>query len=320
MSLCRLVTRATLTPDAELELVAGDRRADDHADQAGLDAVFGEGALEHTPARLDRLGVDRALARQAQQLLRGQSPRGALGTGAQSDRELLGACRVAVVGLRVRDDHRDLARSGSGAGAGSSFFLRGFGLAFGGTSASWSNSAGDASSSVRSTSGPRLNRSETQSRRACTAGAAASATACHIWRSDQPLIRLAATRPSRTRTAVAPQRPTSNARPPGTAPSSPPPAAYAPNPDSSSVRPSARNRSSRPATTITPRPTPSQRSAGDRCSSSVISSRGSSFTFGPRISSTPSTASAGGTRISRRPTSEPARSPSEDPTTPPASL
>ena len=54
MSLCRLVTRATFTPGAELELVAGDGRADDHADEPGLDAVLGERGLERAAALLDQ--------------------------------------------------------------------------------------------------------------------------------------------------------------------------------------------------------------------------------------------------------------------------
>ena len=47
-----------LHPGAELELVAGDRRADGHADEAGLDAVAGQRLLEHPPARLDLAAVD----------------------------------------------------------------------------------------------------------------------------------------------------------------------------------------------------------------------------------------------------------------------
>ena len=50
MSLDRLVTRATLTPGPELELEAGDRRPHPGADQAGLDAVGGQGPHQLHPA------------------------------------------------------------------------------------------------------------------------------------------------------------------------------------------------------------------------------------------------------------------------------
>ncbi len=58
MSLWRLVTRATFTPGAELELVPGDGRADDHADEPRLDAVGRERRLEHPAGLLDQSLVD----------------------------------------------------------------------------------------------------------------------------------------------------------------------------------------------------------------------------------------------------------------------
>ena len=48
-----------LDAGAELELVAGDGRADGHADDRGVDAVRGQRLLEHPAARLDLGPVDR---------------------------------------------------------------------------------------------------------------------------------------------------------------------------------------------------------------------------------------------------------------------
>ncbi len=55
MSLARVVTRATFTPGAELELEAGHGRPDGEADEVGLDPVGGEGALEDPAALFDHL-------------------------------------------------------------------------------------------------------------------------------------------------------------------------------------------------------------------------------------------------------------------------
>ena len=49
----------------ELELVAGDGRADGHADELGVDAVLGERRLEHLAALLDEAAVDLVLRRRA---------------------------------------------------------------------------------------------------------------------------------------------------------------------------------------------------------------------------------------------------------------
>ncbi len=53
MSLLSDVTRATLTPGAELELEARDGRADREADERGLDAVRRERLDELVAGRLD---------------------------------------------------------------------------------------------------------------------------------------------------------------------------------------------------------------------------------------------------------------------------
>ena len=103
-----------LDPDTELEFVAGDRRPHDHSDEAGLDAVFGEGPLEHPPTCLDGLGVDSSLPGQSEQLLRREAPRGALGARAEADLELFGLCGATVVDLGICDDDGDVAGCGDG--------------------------------------------------------------------------------------------------------------------------------------------------------------------------------------------------------------
>ena len=83
---------------AELELVAGDGRADDHADEPGLDAVLGQRALEGAALLLDELTIDLLGLAAIEQLAARQLPRRPLGRGAEIDRELLGLARL-VVGL-----------------------------------------------------------------------------------------------------------------------------------------------------------------------------------------------------------------------------
>ena len=68
MSLWRLVTRATFTPGPELELVAGDGRADHHADELRLDAVLGQRLLEDVAGRLHGRLVDLVAARAVQEV------------------------------------------------------------------------------------------------------------------------------------------------------------------------------------------------------------------------------------------------------------
>ena len=74
MSRCRLVTRATLTPAPELELVAGDGRPDRHADQLRLDAVRCQRLLQRGAAPLDLGHVDGLLAGLLEQADRRQHP------------------------------------------------------------------------------------------------------------------------------------------------------------------------------------------------------------------------------------------------------
>ena len=90
MSLCRLVTRATFTPGAELELVAGDGGPDDHADQAGL-ARRARRARPRGPGRAPRRPWCRRvrLPDTDEQLDRRQPPRGALGGRTEAHLELL---------------------------------------------------------------------------------------------------------------------------------------------------------------------------------------------------------------------------------------
>ena len=64
-----------LDAGAELELVAGDGRADGHADERRVDAVLGERLLEHPAARLDLGPVDRLGAGAVEERDRRQRPR-----------------------------------------------------------------------------------------------------------------------------------------------------------------------------------------------------------------------------------------------------
>ena len=75
MSWLRPVTRLTFTPGAELELVAGDGRADGHADEPGVDAVVRERGLEDAAALLDEAAVGLLAAPPLQHVGRRQLPR-----------------------------------------------------------------------------------------------------------------------------------------------------------------------------------------------------------------------------------------------------
>ena len=106
MSFARLVTRATFTPGAELELEAGHRRADGEADEVGLDAVGGERALEHLAPLLDRLAVE-ALLLERLRSLSGGSCHGPGGVD-DGEAELLRLGRRRPVRGRRAPDRRAL--------------------------------------------------------------------------------------------------------------------------------------------------------------------------------------------------------------------
>ena len=89
MSLLRLVTRATLTPGRELELVARHRRADGHADEARLDSVRGERGLEHAARLLDEALIDLLRRAASEEVQRRELPRSPSRRGAERDLELL---------------------------------------------------------------------------------------------------------------------------------------------------------------------------------------------------------------------------------------
>ena len=89
---------------AELELVAGDGRADGGADEAGLHAVGGEGQLEGAAELLDHALVDLLVGAALQQRQRRQLPLARLGGRAEVDGQLVG------VDLRHRRRHLDLDR------------------------------------------------------------------------------------------------------------------------------------------------------------------------------------------------------------------
>ena len=102
MSLLRPVTRLTFTPGPELELVAGDGRADGRADEASLDAVVRERGLEDAAALVDEAAVGFLAAPPLQHVGGGQLPRSPTRPGASSpsvDHELT---------ARVLDRGRDL--------------------------------------------------------------------------------------------------------------------------------------------------------------------------------------------------------------------
>ena len=89
MSLWRLVTRATFTPGAELELVPSDRRADGHPDEPRLDAMRSERRLEHPAGLLDQPLVDLLRGAPCEQVERRELPRSLRGRRTERDLELL---------------------------------------------------------------------------------------------------------------------------------------------------------------------------------------------------------------------------------------
>ena len=96
----------------QLELVAGDGRADDHARQAGLDLVLGEGRLEQVAAGLDGGPVDRAASS-----LRLSRPSAGSFHGEPGGARRRGRWRAARRRRRRRRRPRSL-RPAAGAGAG----------------------------------------------------------------------------------------------------------------------------------------------------------------------------------------------------------
>jgi hypothetical protein len=74
----------------ELELESGNRRSHRVPDQVRLDAVAGEGALEHTPTLLDPLAIEILFLAPLEELQRRELPRARCGGDRQA--ELLGLC------------------------------------------------------------------------------------------------------------------------------------------------------------------------------------------------------------------------------------
>ena len=101
MSRLRLVTLATLTPEPELELVAGHGGADRLAEQVGLDAVRRQRIDQRATARLDLGLVDRSAASDRVRRLAGGSthwPRLAPGPSSSSDCSVKPGSTVTRVG------------------------------------------------------------------------------------------------------------------------------------------------------------------------------------------------------------------------------
>jgi hypothetical protein len=98
---------------SELELVTRHGRADGHADESGLDAVRGEGGLEHAPGLFDQPLIDLQRGAASEEVQCGQLPGAPARRGAERDLELLDdlGCRlVFVVGLVVVDRNVELGR------------------------------------------------------------------------------------------------------------------------------------------------------------------------------------------------------------------
>ncbi len=99
-----------LDPRAELQLVAGHRRADGGPDEAGLDTVGGQGVLERAADGFDHAAVDFGGLRALEQGGRRQAPGPLLGGRSEGDRELLGTWPLDLgLGGKV-DDGRRLGR------------------------------------------------------------------------------------------------------------------------------------------------------------------------------------------------------------------
>ncbi len=84
----------------ELELVAGDGRADGRAEEAGVDAELAHGRLEDLAAFLHELRVDLARLAALQDRCGGQLPAARTVAGRQVDRQLFGGGRFRLLGFR----------------------------------------------------------------------------------------------------------------------------------------------------------------------------------------------------------------------------
>ena len=102
---------------AELELVAGDGGADDHADEAGLDVVLGQRGLEAAAGLLDQSPVHVLLAHALQQAGGRQLPGPAGRPGGRVD--LVGRDLGSPAARSVPGSVRSMTSSGSGSGSGS---------------------------------------------------------------------------------------------------------------------------------------------------------------------------------------------------------
>ena len=91
-----VAAQAQVDPGPELQLEAGDRRANGHAHQPGLHTVGGQGVFEGVAEAFDVTAVDLGGLRSFEQGDRRQPPGAGLGGRAQGDGELL------RVGRRLR--------------------------------------------------------------------------------------------------------------------------------------------------------------------------------------------------------------------------
>ena len=91
-----------LDAGSELELVAGDGRADGHADEACLDTVRGQCRFEHPAGFLDETLVDLLCGAASEKAQRRKLPAALLRSGTERDLELLDdRLRFLVVNLVV---------------------------------------------------------------------------------------------------------------------------------------------------------------------------------------------------------------------------